>query len=422
MKSKMDPDQILKEAFEHYEEDWLDFKLKLNFKDPEDKGELIKDISALANQVDPSGYLIIGVNFIPGQPLHKKGITDYYDDNEFQQFMPGKLDPDVSFSYQEHNYEDGKCYGIFTVPYSDAKPHQVNVDIGKVRKGQYFIRQGSRTRTAATKEISEMLLNTTNDISKISIEELGKRILLMIRGGDHVGIRELLRNAPQPPKRILNENPNNDEIAKKASELITSLSDRVLAIGLAVISHQSVACYNDLLKCMANLYVTSNQESSLKQLCGGRTWGKILLFGAYGALLRNWTFLFDLFQHKIVKKTGNKFSLVTNPFDNAEFEDSDSVFGKIYLDCDVPKGFDCENMDFQIALMEYDFLAHFYCFSSRPQKSYKPNWPDNTIAVDHLIEEIGRDESIAKLFGFTLEKYASRLEFGNQLNNLRKRY
>jgi predicted HTH transcriptional regulator len=142
---------LVKSAPEQAVFDWKrDFSLPT---DNEKKGEIIKDIAAIANASSLSyGFIIYGVD--PGKPDLVIGISNRYDDAKLQQLVKGKIAPPVEFVYYEVSVGP-KAVGVVQISPSRRRPHIITVDIGKVRNGQIVIRRGSSTDGVTLKDLFE---------------------------------------------------------------------------------------------------------------------------------------------------------------------------------------------------------------------------------------------------------------------------
>jgi predicted HTH transcriptional regulator len=117
--------------------DWKsDFALP---NDDDKRGELIKDISAIANAITTSyGFIIYGVDPRRSDPI--LGISARYDDAKIQQLIKGKIEPPVKFLYYEVT-AGPRAVGVLQIIPTRSRPHIIRADIGKVRKGQIVIRE-----------------------------------------------------------------------------------------------------------------------------------------------------------------------------------------------------------------------------------------------------------------------------------------
>ncbi|MCM8620316.1 MAG: ATP-binding protein [Candidatus Accumulibacter sp.] len=132
------------------------FDWKQDFVHPADddaRGELIKDIAAIANaSVLSYGFIFYGVD--PRRPDPLVGITRPYDDARLQQLVQGKLEPIPSFLYYEVS-AGPKTVGVIQVAPSKKRPYIIRVDIGRIRKGQIVIRRGSSTDGVTLDDLAE---------------------------------------------------------------------------------------------------------------------------------------------------------------------------------------------------------------------------------------------------------------------------
>jgi len=143
----------------------LDFKrdqYKFIKATDEVKGELLKDIIAFANSWRRSdAFILIGVNEIKGGRSEVFGINDKLDDAQIQQFVNGKTQRPITFSYRNFNFED-KCIGIIHIPIQN-RPFYLKNDYGKLKKEKVYIKRGSSTDIA---KIDEVALMGTSDFTK----------------------------------------------------------------------------------------------------------------------------------------------------------------------------------------------------------------------------------------------------------------
>lgn len=132
------------------------FDWKQDFVRPTDddaRGELIKDITAIANASALSyGFIFYGVD--PRRPNPLVGITGSYDDARIQQLLQGKVKPSPSFLYYEVA-AGPKTVAMIQVAPSKKRPFIISVDIGRVRNGQIVIRRGSSTDGVTLNDLAD---------------------------------------------------------------------------------------------------------------------------------------------------------------------------------------------------------------------------------------------------------------------------
>lgn len=111
----------------------LDFKrdqYKFIKASDEDKGEMLKDIISFANSWRRSdAFILIGVKEIKGARSEVVGISDKLDDAQIQQFVNGKTQKPITFSYRNLDFE-GKCIGAIHIPIQN-RPFYLKNDYGK---------------------------------------------------------------------------------------------------------------------------------------------------------------------------------------------------------------------------------------------------------------------------------------------------
>ena len=139
------------------------FDWKQDFVSPTDddaRGELIKDIAAIANASALSyGFIFYGVD--PRRPDPLIGITGSYDDSRIQQLLKGKVEPLPSFLYYEVS-AGPKTVAVIQVAPSKRRPFIIRVDIGRLRKGQIVIRRGSSTDGVTLEDLVEFFYGTNS--------------------------------------------------------------------------------------------------------------------------------------------------------------------------------------------------------------------------------------------------------------------
>lgn len=143
----------------------------------QEKSELLKDVLALANSWrEGPGYILIGLKDCTPNPAEVTGISeaDHIDDAQLQQFVNGKVEPPLNFSYEERVFE-GKTVAIITVP-KQQRPFSIGTQYGKVRSNVVYVRRGSATVEASPAEIIKMSMAEALPAgSQISVELLNHR-------------------------------------------------------------------------------------------------------------------------------------------------------------------------------------------------------------------------------------------------------
>lgn len=113
------------------------------------KGDFVKDVLALLNTPrDEDGHVIMGVKRHADGRTDLLGIPHLKDDNNYQQIlMCVDPTPVIDFETVEH---EGKCFGVMRVSRARRGPFCATRDVGTVKKGVLYWRQGSMNTEAAT--------------------------------------------------------------------------------------------------------------------------------------------------------------------------------------------------------------------------------------------------------------------------------
>jgi len=165
-------DEILELLTKTPEQAVFDWKIDFTLPNDDDKkGEIIKDIVAIAN-ASPLSYAFIIYGVDPRRPDPLTGITNNYDDSKLQQFIKGKIEPFPSFLYYEVS-KGPKTVAVIQVAPDKRRPFIINVDIGKVRRGQIVIRRGSCTDGINLQDLFEFFYGGTSAYFPQVIQNLG---------------------------------------------------------------------------------------------------------------------------------------------------------------------------------------------------------------------------------------------------------
>jgi hypothetical protein len=135
----------------------------------EEKGEILKDILAFCNAWRRSeAYVLIGVEEDKSGTAAVCGVTNHLNDHELQQFVNGKTQKPVRFSYSVFSYQE-KSIGILEIPVQD-RPAFLTKNYGKLHKNAVYVRRGSSTVEANPDEISKMGLTAEDSEIDLNIE------------------------------------------------------------------------------------------------------------------------------------------------------------------------------------------------------------------------------------------------------------
>ena len=136
----------------------LDFKQEQYLFEGADvgkKAELLKDILAFANAWRlTTAYILIGVREVKGGRSEIGGVQEHLDDAILHQFVNGKTQRPVEFTYLPFRVE-GVEIGVLEIPLQD-RPIFLTRRFGHLDENKVFIRDGSSTRVATPDEIAKM--------------------------------------------------------------------------------------------------------------------------------------------------------------------------------------------------------------------------------------------------------------------------
>ncbi len=152
-------DLKLLETLLHEEESTsLDFKsaqYPFENADVGKKAELLKDILAFANSWRrTTAYILIGIEEVKGGRSNIVGVKEHLDDAILHQFVNGKTQRLVEFSYQVLHTE-GTTIGVIEIPLQ-KRPAYLKERFGRIGPHEVFIKDGSSTRIASPEEIARM--------------------------------------------------------------------------------------------------------------------------------------------------------------------------------------------------------------------------------------------------------------------------
>ena len=209
----------------------LDFKrdqYKFSNSTAFEKSELLKDILSFCNAWRRSdAYILIGVEEVKGSESKVFGVTEVLDDAQIQQFVNGKTQRPVEFSYKNLSFMN-KEIALIHIPVQE-RPIYLLKDYGKLKKNIVYIRRGSSTAEATPDEIAEMK-GTKLKISSHILPKL--QLFFKNTEGDITDSFYAPSYSRLNKKEVLEKLNNlriareNLEIVKKNREILDSIKDR----------------------------------------------------------------------------------------------------------------------------------------------------------------------------------------------------
>jgi len=122
----------------------------------EQRGELIKDVIALANSWGRADtrYILIGVREVVTGKSEVKGVNDHLPEHALQQLINSRTNRVVELSYHAVPIA-GKSVGVIAIP-RQQRPTFLNKAYGDLEAEVVYVRRGSSTAKAKPDEIAKM--------------------------------------------------------------------------------------------------------------------------------------------------------------------------------------------------------------------------------------------------------------------------
>lgn len=146
----------------------------LDFKSKEygnNKISLLKDIMSMANaNSTDKKYIIIGVKDIPGSDREIIGLDSISDQANLENIVQENIEPTINFKYYPYYYKE-KMVGIIEIDNNANPPYMMKKDMNSLKKGDMWIRKGSRQSRIVREDIDRMfsIRSNTIDSQKIKI-------------------------------------------------------------------------------------------------------------------------------------------------------------------------------------------------------------------------------------------------------------
>lgn len=132
----------------------LDFKKEEYRK--ESYSSLIKDVMSMANVINTENKrIIIGVKHKPGEDRIIEGLDTISDQATFENIIQDNIEPNINFRYFTYKFQ-GKMLGILEISDNIDKPYMMKKDYGVLKKGDMWIRKGSRQSKVTREDLDKM--------------------------------------------------------------------------------------------------------------------------------------------------------------------------------------------------------------------------------------------------------------------------
>lgn len=133
----------------------LDFKLE----EYTNNEKLVKDIMAMANaSYNKTSYIIIGVKAEPGMEKEIVGLEHIQDQANLENVIQENIEPVVNFKYYPFIISS-TLLGIIEIFGNLNPPYMMRKDFGSLKKGDMWIRKGSRQSRLTREDLDALLHN-----------------------------------------------------------------------------------------------------------------------------------------------------------------------------------------------------------------------------------------------------------------------
>ena len=132
----------------------LDFKKEEYHKS--DYASLIKDISSMANALNSeTKRIVIGIKHRPGEDKEFIGIEKLTDQATLENVIQENIEPNINFKYYSHKFKN-VTLGIIEIYDNYDKPYMMRKDYATLKKGDMWIRKGSRQSRVTREDLNKM--------------------------------------------------------------------------------------------------------------------------------------------------------------------------------------------------------------------------------------------------------------------------
>lgn len=132
----------------------LDFKAEEYGKN---NYELIKDVMSMANaHTNEKKYIVVGVKDNPNEDREIIGLKNISDQAILENIIQENIEPIVYFKYYKYEFK-GKMLGIIEIGNNRNRPYMMKKDNASLKKGDSWIRKGSRQSRVVREDIDKMI-------------------------------------------------------------------------------------------------------------------------------------------------------------------------------------------------------------------------------------------------------------------------
>lgn len=132
----------------------LDFKKEEYYKN--DYVSLLKDVSSMANALNiETKRIIIGIKHRPGEDKEFVGVEKLTDQATLENIIQENIEPNINFKYYPYKFKN-VTLGIIEIYDNYDKPYMMRKDYATLKKGEMWIRKGSRQSRVIREDLDKM--------------------------------------------------------------------------------------------------------------------------------------------------------------------------------------------------------------------------------------------------------------------------
>lgn len=139
-----------------YDEESTNLDFKKEEYNKNDYVSLIKDISSMANALNSEiKRIVIGIKHRPGEDKEFIGVEKLTDQATLENVIQENIEPDINFKYYPYKFKD-VTLGIIEIYDNYDKPYMMRKDYATLKKGDMWIRKGSRQSRVTREDLNKM--------------------------------------------------------------------------------------------------------------------------------------------------------------------------------------------------------------------------------------------------------------------------
>lgn len=139
-----------------YDEEGTNLDFKKEEYNKKDYGSLIKDVSSMANALNSDvKRIVIGVKHRPGEEKEYYEVKNLTDQATLENVIQDNIEPNINFKYYPYKFKN-ITLGIIEIYDNHDKPYMMRKDYGSLKKGDMWIRKGSRQSRVTREDLDKM--------------------------------------------------------------------------------------------------------------------------------------------------------------------------------------------------------------------------------------------------------------------------